>query len=154
MMKGRVRLSKMSLGVLAAVIMAAVVVSAAVIFSAQVEREQSVFTALELTVTPDVFPDLVTGVNSTTTQAVEVNVTNPAGNPTVNGIRLTVTLVAVQGCSTGSVNENGTNLCLGPLTTTPFILNAGETRLIDLLFEYSPTFAGVAAYTFQAEGTT
>lgn len=147
----------MSLGVIGAVVMAAVVVSAAIIFSALVEREQSVFTALELTVTPENFPDLVVGPNITTTQAVDISVMNPLDNPIVSGIIVTVTLVAVEGCAVGTVIENtysAADLCLAPLTSSAFSLNPGESRPIPMLFEYSVTFRGSASYTFYAEGAT
>ncbi len=155
-MNGRVRLSKMSLGVIGAVVLAVLVVSAAVIMSAQVEREQSVFTALDLTVTPEVFPDLVAGEGITTTQAVDILVMNPLDNPIVSGIIVTITLVAVDGCASGTVLENtfsASDLCLEPLTSSAFSLNPGESRPMSLLFEYSLTFRGSAAYTFYAEGT-
>lgn len=149
----RVRLSKMSFGVIAAVVLAAAVVAAVVINSAQEVRTQDVFGALRLEIAPDPFPTIIAGLNSDTNQTVWVNVTNGPGNPDLN-VTLSVSLNAPSGCAEGSVSINGTNLCLGDwVSASIFIVGASLGNFV-LVLEYSPTFSGTATYTFQATGTS
>ncbi len=158
MKTGRVN-RKVMLGTLAAVIMAAAVVSAAVILSAEVARDQNVFGALELTVSPDPFPDLIVGVSSTSQLDVVINVTNPAANPTVTGASVTISLVS-DGCLTGTASESTTlaDLCVAPVTLLldptgdPLVPGASIELTVTIL--YSAGFVGVASWTFQAEGTS
>ncbi len=153
------RLGKMVLGGLAAVVLTAVVVTAVIITSSQVERTQNVFTALELIVSPDPFPDLIAGLGPPLEQIVIINVTNPSGGPALTGLVINVTLVAVAGCALGSVTETtatGQDLCLGvaSITANGGLLAVDESFEIQIVIQYQTTFVGTAVFTFEAEGVT
>lgn len=147
---GRVS-SKVMLGAFGAVILATAVVLAAVL-SAQVTRTQDVFNALEMTVTPDPFPDITIGVNPTAELIVAATVQNP--NPIDLDVTVMVTLLAIEGCLVGTVTVNPAahDLCLSPYTTPSQLIIAGNLIGFDMTFVYSNTFLGRAEYTFQAEG--
>ncbi len=149
----------MSLGVLGTVIMAAALVAAVIITSAPVERTQSVYTALDLIVSPDPFPDLLSGLEATTQQVVIINVTNPTGGAALTGVMVNITLVAVAGCLLGSVTETtftGQDLCLGvaSINANGGFLAVDESFELQIVIVYQSTFVGTAEYTFEASGTS
>ncbi len=155
-MNAKHRLTKAQTSVLfglVAVVLASAVVVAAIILSANVEREQQVFKAIELVVSPAEFPSVTIGVLPTTVQPATATINNPVGNPAVN-VTLVVYLVS-DGCIIGAnVSIETTNLCVGPWTSESRPLNPGAGTIYDVLITYANSFVGTATFTFQAEGTT
>lgn len=139
-------------GSIGAVVLVAAIVIAATILSPVVEREQQVFTALEIVVLPAVFPVIISGVDPSTEQPVTVNVTNPFGNPGLTGVFLIVRATAIPDCALFAIMIEVTDLCASVYATTPVDLATGESFEVALLIIYNASFVGTATISFQAEG--
>ncbi len=153
---------KTMIGAVVAMGLATAFVLAAVL-SAEVQRTQGIFIALDLVVKPDPFPDITIGVDPLVLSFFAEPLNN---NPESLDVTVTISLLAVAGCALGTVTVDtvslsgnapiaqGDDLCTGLYTAPAQIIGTIAKARWSFEISYSATFVGQAVYTIQASGET